>query len=180
MFEIKMVIDEWYREWRLFDAFFICVFKVSLSKPWSRCRYSMVCWIFSEYFFEWCQLQFCAVSAGDSFWAAVWSDLCWHRREIYDRYFCWGDKLGFVSLKLCSDVCHASVICNICFYCAWPYQFQISDRLTHNGWTWLLVFGHCCGYMNKWGAAEGALLGHFFSSKIGYCSEYSKPKFMFG
>jgi len=99
---------------------FSFVFKVSLSKQWSRCRYSMICWIFSEHFFEWCQLQFCAVSAGDSFWAAVWSDLCWHRREIYDRYFCWGDKLGFVSLKLCSDICHNSVICNNYFYCAWP------------------------------------------------------------
>jgi hypothetical protein len=33
---------------------------------------------------------------------------------------CLGDKLGFISVKLCSDVCHISVICNSYMYCAWP------------------------------------------------------------
>ena len=114
------MIGEWYCEWHLFDAVLIYVYKVSLNKPWSRRRFSMICWIFSEHFFEWRQFQFRAVSAGDSVWAAVWSDLCWHRREIDDRYFCWGDKLVVVGLKLCFDVCHISVLCNNYFYCAWP------------------------------------------------------------
>lgn len=31
MFELKVMIGEWYCEWHLFDAVFICVFKVSPS-----------------------------------------------------------------------------------------------------------------------------------------------------
>ena len=38
---------------------------------------------------------------------------------------------GVVSLKLYSDVCHISVICNNYFIVPGKYQFNISDRPTH-------------------------------------------------
>jgi len=119
MFELKMMIGEWYCECLFFNAIFICVFKVSLSKPWSRRRFSMICWIFSGCCVEWSELRFQGVFAWNSIWQPGWSVIFTHKGKICDRYFCWGDKLGFGSLKLYSDVCHISVLCNSYFYCTW-------------------------------------------------------------